>query len=65
MLPVTAPLPRKCRLMWRREGTVGGRTANPTRPIKQNSHAVCGAGRGDKDQKDGETSLLLHPSKPL
>lgn len=42
---------------------MGGSTANPTRPIKQDSHAVCRAGRGGRGQKGRETSPLLHPSK--
>lgn len=42
---------------------MGGSTANPTGPIKQDSHAVCRAGRGGKGQKGRETPLLLLPSK--
>lgn len=42
---------------------MGGSTANPRGPIKQDSHAVCRAGRGGKGQKGREIPLLLHPRK--
>lgn len=38
---------------------MGGVTENPTRPIKQNSHAVCRAGREDQGQNGSKISLLF------
>lgn len=39
MLLMTAPLPRKCGLMWRKGGNVGGSKAHPT-PIRKDGHAA-------------------------
>lgn len=37
--------------MWGKEGTAGGSKANPTIPIRRNSHAAYWSGKSGKGQK--------------